>query len=475
MERRALVTVVLGESYRRFYEEHIRSGHERFARQLGCPLLVFERPLETASAVDHAHASWEKVKVLEEPELARFDRLCWLDADVFVLGEPPDPFALAGDGWLAVDDDTYAIPAQAELGRRWWFGFLPESAWPAVVVNTGLFVVNREHRPLLRGLFDGYGGRWDQGPFSFHLTGEPNGALGPADLNRLVIHHLSARGYAPRSMRELVARPGLLHFAAASAFGTPDYLSWAEAAQQKRPPAARLEARAAARTVRFGIERPLRARAERWVVEHPWLVRRALAPLFDGRVPRLGPALASAPAWQEVSLDHALSRQPRLVVSRAQDAFSGWVTADSVVPLLSGNSTVKFGAAGPAVVVRLEALRAVQTRRAGSLQALVVLDTLEALPESERIEFLRACRNACRNEVQMLVAGRTFAAAPNARFAERLGERYALGEDELHAALDAAGLEGTVRTTDGDDLWIDLGQQRLRPPHAHWLVTLPRR
>jgi hypothetical protein len=57
MERRALVTVVVGDGYRRFYDAHIRSGHERFARQLGCPLVVLTRPLHSQSDVDHPHAS----------------------------------------------------------------------------------------------------------------------------------------------------------------------------------------------------------------------------------------------------------------------------------------------------------------------------------------------------------------------------------------------------------------------------------
>lgn len=483
MARRALVTVVVGDGYRRFYDAHIRPGHERLARQLGCPLLVFTRPLRSGSDVDHPHASWEKVKILEEPELASFDRLCWLDADLFVLGEPPDPFALAGEGWLAVDDDTYHEPEQAALGRRWWYGFLPEPAWPSLVVNTGLFVVGRQHQALLRGVLDCYGGRWDQGPLSYHLLGEPQGTLGPVDLNRLVIHHLSSRGYGPASMRELVGRAGMLHFAAASALSTPDYLAWAEDAEGGRPPDPRLVARARLRAVRFGIERPARAALESWMQRHPRLVRRALAPALDGVAPRLGPALASVPEWQEHVLDVALARQPRLLVSRAQEAYPGWVTVDPVTPLLSGTSNRKFGAAAAAVMVRLDALRALEARRPRSLESLVVLDALEALPAAEQARFLRACRRACAGEARLLVAAPGIAeppggvAPPGARFAELVGRRHALDRERLLALLDEAGLgaprSAEVRSTDEDGVWLEgLGGGRLRPPRGHWLVTL---
>lgn len=473
MTRRALVTVVVGDGYRRFYDAHIRAGHERYARQLGCPLVVLTRRLVTPSVVDHPHASWEKVKILDEPQLATYDQLCWIDADVVVIGAPPDPFALAKDGWLAVDDDTYAVPAQAALGRSWWYGFLPERAWPERVINTGLFVVRREHAPVLRGVLDVYGGRWDQGPLSYHLLGTPGGTLGPPDLNRLVVHHLGVRGYGARAMRELVGRAGLVHFAAASAMRTPDYLAWAEAAAEGRPFDVRLRARAELRALRYAIERPLRASVEAQLARHPRLVRRLLAPALDARVPRLGPALASVAAWQEHVLDSALAHQPRLIVSRAQEAFEGWVTVDPVTPMLSGTSNRKFGASEQAVMTRLDALRALETRRARSLEGLVVLDTLEALAPGERVPFLRACRRAARGEVTLLVAAAASAHVTDAAFATRLAERHALTRGALEALLDEAGIGARIRSTDEGDARIDgLSERPLRPPHGHWLVTL---
>ena len=473
MARRALVTVVVGDGYRRFYDAHIRAGHERFARQLGCPLVVLGRRLSSESSVDHPHASWEKVKILEEPELAGFDRLCWIDADVVVIGEPPDPFALAEQGWLAVDDDTYGVAAQAALGRRWWYGFLPESAWPERVINTGLFVVGREHAPVLRAVLDAYGGRWDQGPLSYHLLGTPGGTLGPADLNRLVVHHLGVRGYGPRSMRELVGRAGLLHFAASSAMRTPDYLAWAEAAAEGREVGLALEARASLRALRYAIERPLRARAEAFLARHPSLVGRVLAPALDARIPRLGPALASVGAWQAHVLAEALAHTPRLLVSRAQEAFPGWVTVDPVTPMLSGTSNRKFGAAEEAVMTRLDALAAVEARPARSLEAMIVLGTLEALDAHERVPFLRACRHATRGPVTLLVAAPTTPRVTDPRLATQLARRHALERAPLEALLREAGLRARVRSTDDEGVRLSgLVPRPLRPPHGHWLVTL---
>ncbi len=473
MARRALVTVVVGDEYRRFYDAHIRAGHERYARQLGCPLVVLGRRLSSGSAVDHPHASWEKVKILEEPELAGFERLCWIDADVVVIGEPPDPFALAKDGWLAVDDDTYGVAAQAALGRRWWYGFLPERAWPERVINTGLFVVGREHAPVLRAVLDAYGGRWDQGPLSYHLLGTPGATLGPSDLNRLVVHHLGVRGYGPRSMRELVGRPGLVHFAASSAMRTPDYLAWAEAAAEGREAGVGLTARAALRALRYAIERPARARAEAILARHPRLVGRLLAPALDARVPRLGPALASVAAWQEHVLGQALAHTPRLLVSRAQEAFPGWVTVDPVTPMLSGTSNRKLGASEDAVMTRLDALAAVGPRPARSLEAMVVLGTLEALDEAERVPFLRACRRATRGSVTLLVAAPTTERVTDTRIGAQIALRHALERAPLEALLGEAGLRARVRSTDDEGaLLTGLGPRPLRPPHGHWLVTL---
>lgn len=471
------MTVVIGGAYRVFYDAHIRPGHERFARQLGCPLHVFTRPLASASAVDHPHASWEKVKILEEPELASYTQLCWLDADLFVLGEPPDPFALAHEeGWLAVDDDTYGVPAQCELGRRWWYGFLPEAAWPERVLNTGLFVVHRKHQALLRAVLDHYGGRWDQGPLSAHLLAEPDGTLGPASLNRLVIHHLGTHGYGPASMRALVAEPGMLHFAAASAMRTPDYLAWAERAARGGGDDVRLVMRAHARALRFAVERPLRNRIEIGLQSYPYMVRRFLAPALDARVERLGPALAQVPAWQAHVLDEALRREPQLLLTRAQEAYPGWVTVDPVTPMLSGTSNRKAGAQAGSVMVRLDALRALEERPTGSLKGLVVLGVLEALPLEERVPFLRACMRASTGEGQLLVADAHCEAPPSESFAALHARRHALSREALQALLDAADCTADLRATGSRDVVITgLTPSPMHPPHAHWLVRVKSR
>jgi hypothetical protein len=467
------VTVVIGDAYRRFYNAHIRPGHERFARQLGCPLHVFTRPLRTTSQVDHPHASWEKVKIFEEPELASYEQLCWLDADLFVLGEPPDPFALTPDqGWLAVDDDTYGVPAQSELGRRWWYGFLPENAWPKVVLNTGLFVVHRKHQALLRAVLDHYGGRWDQGPLSAHLLAEPNGTLGPASLNRLVIHHLGTHGYGPASMRALVAEPGMLHFAAASAMRTPDYLAWAERASEGKGDDPRLVMRAQARALRYAVERPARHHVEIVLQSYPRLVRRVLAPALDARVERLGPALAQVAEWQAHVLDEALRKEPRLLLTRAQEAYPGWVTVDPITPMLSGTSNRKHGAHAGSVMVRLDALRALEERPTASLRGLVVLGVLEALPVEERVPFLRACMRVSTGEVQLLVADAQCEVPPSEPFSSLHARRHALSRVQLDALLDAANCAAEVRATGPQEVVITgLTPAPMRPPHAHWCIT----
>ncbi|MEZ4338566.1 MAG: hypothetical protein R3B82_18245 [Sandaracinaceae bacterium] len=219
----AFVTLIVGERYQRFYDRVIRPSHERLAARSGRPLVVLRAPI--AGGFPHAHPSWQKLRIFEAPELAGYDRLCWLDADLYAMREAPDPFEHARDGWLAVDNDTCGSPAQAALDRLWHWP-AKAAAIPDRLVNTGLFVVHRElHAALFRAVHDGWGGRWDQGPLSFHLQAL-EGHLASSDLNRVVVHVLADAGFGPRGLRALVERPGLVHFAAASALRGPalDYV-----------------------------------------------------------------------------------------------------------------------------------------------------------------------------------------------------------------------------------------------------------
>lgn len=418
--REAFVTLVDGEAYTRWYRQHVFPAHQRFARLHGRPLVVLEGRLPDCG-VAHPHPSWDKLRVFEAEATRPFERLCWLDADLFTMRGAPDPFAQAEEGWVAVDNDTYGSPAQAAQDREWsWF--LPPGEAPPWLVNTGFFVVERErHAALLGAVFRHWGGRWDQGPCSFHLHAAPPGKKASPVFNRVVLHHLARFGHGPRALRSLVDPPGFIHFVGASVVGSPVYLPYVAAADAADFGARRaLEARQLETLASWGLKRRLLDASQRAATRWP-LAARGL------RLRRLA---------------RALTRTPRLLVTPHRSVEAGWVCVD----VASGaRLEEKFtrGELFPARDAR-EALGAGRGLEAVRLEHLV-----ERLPEPERPGLLDAAARALRPGGRLTVLAATPVLDAPEAFARAANRRLHLEAGGLGSLARAVGLPGARVSGDG--------------------------
>lgn len=365
--REAFVTLVDGDVYRSWYRRHVWPSHERLARAHGRPLVVLEGRVAAPSPVRHAHASWEKLRIFEDPRLQGYSRLCWLDADLYPMRGAECPFDLAERGWSAVDNNTYGDPHQQRLDAEWYW-FLPEPARPPRLINTGLFVVERAtHAPLMRAVWEQYAGQWDQGPFSYHLLSAEPATLAPASFNLLVLHHLARFGHGPRALEELVRRPAFVHFAGATTLRSGVYLEYVEAADRgDRAALRRLALRQLATWARWGAQRRLLALREG--------LERGL------------------PTARRRRLQRALARCPRLLLSPHQALRRGWVAVDVHTSQFSAANSAKFGPTGAHATVALDEV----LETVSGLETVELANVLERLPEEHRGATLARCAGALR-------------------------------------------------------------------------------
>lgn len=421
--REAFVTLVDGEAYTRWYRQHVFPAHQRFARLHGRPLVVLEGRLPDCG-VAHPHPSWDKLRVFEAEATRPFERLCWLDADLFTMRGAPDPFAQAEEGWVAVDNDTYGSPAQAAQDREWsWF--LPPGEAPPWLVNTGFFVVERErHAAVLGAVFRHWGGRWDQGPFSFHLHAAPPGKKASPVFNRVVLHHLARFGHGPGALRSLVDPP--------PASSTSSARRWWAARCTCRtwpPPTPRTSARGG--RWRRGSSRRWRPGASS---AGSWTPRSAPPPG--------GPWRPAARGLRLRRLARALTRTPRLLVTPHRSVEAGWVCVD----VASGaRLEEKFtrGELFPARDAR-EALGAGRGLEAVRLEHLV-----ERLPEPERPGLLDAAARALRPGGRLTVLAATPVLDAPEAFARAANRRLHLEAGGLGSLARAVGLPGARVSGEG--------------------------
>ena len=136
--RTAVCTLVVGERFQRLFDEFSARSWQRYCQAHDYELLVFDRPF---AALPGKSFAWQKLFLLEQPELEQFDRVIWLDADIIIaegapaLDVPPGPDRVVRESpFTGSVESWYALRASAA----------PD------IVQTGVLSLEHQHRPLLR-------------------------------------------------------------------------------------------------------------------------------------------------------------------------------------------------------------------------------------------------------------------------------------------------------------------------------------
>ncbi len=110
----ALVTIVIGDAYRRIYDRYVRARLERYAERHGYGLRVIEQPILDLPGKKF---TWQKLCLPEMPWFGRFDRLAVLDSDILIAADAPAlPEVPDGAVGLVADKGTAEMPVQYNSG-----------------------------------------------------------------------------------------------------------------------------------------------------------------------------------------------------------------------------------------------------------------------------------------------------------------------------------------------------------------------
>ena len=217
--KNALVVLVVGDKYIAEYNKYFKPSHERFAKKYNLPLIIFERYIDALSE-GKRHPSWQKLLIFEAEETKDFDRLCWIDADIYITPHAKNPFDfVAEDEWGMVKNDLrgmdYYIQSDLDL-----LELCPKANRPIYLFNGGFFIASRQkHSQILRFVFDKYNlehvnfkNSFEQAPLSYHLYNCKPGKELNFEFNAQVLSHLILFGDSIWSIRILFLQNGFIHF-----------------------------------------------------------------------------------------------------------------------------------------------------------------------------------------------------------------------------------------------------------------------
>ena len=89
--RNAIVSLAVGDRCYRPWSAYLKGGWESWCERHDCDLVIYDQPLDTSHRAESRSPAWQKLLAMASADLAGFDRVIWLDADIWIhprLGTP---------------------------------------------------------------------------------------------------------------------------------------------------------------------------------------------------------------------------------------------------------------------------------------------------------------------------------------------------------------------------------------------------
>jgi len=139
----AVCTLVVGERYERLFQKYVLDGWKTYCKRQSYDLIIFRKPL---ADLPGKSPSWQKLFILDQPELRGFQKIIWLDADIIIRSDaPPVEVPSSRLGYVR------EIPSDGDIASWYQTFSLPEGT---DIVQGGVLCLEADHRPILESVRD---------------------------------------------------------------------------------------------------------------------------------------------------------------------------------------------------------------------------------------------------------------------------------------------------------------------------------
>lgn len=188
---KALVTLTIGRGYRDRWEKLCEPSWRSYAARNGYDIVRIDRPLDTTPRAQSRSPAWQKCLVVGHPEVNRYERAVWMDADIVINAEDapcvasgvPEEKVGAVDAWSDPEAFQFRLDRQAALFTargiesvlaRTPAAYYEDYGLPSAyerVVQTGVMVMSpARHRGLFERVYYSYE---DKGKAFWHYEMRP--------------------------------------------------------------------------------------------------------------------------------------------------------------------------------------------------------------------------------------------------------------------------------------------------------------
>jgi hypothetical protein len=202
MADKALVTLLIGETFTAWWHRWFEASWRAYAHRHEYDIILITNPIDRGPRAQARSPHWQKLLILEVPEVRRYRHVVWIDADI-LINHHTAPSIVDGmsDGRIGAVSyrHEFAIPgrfeqrydrrSRSDTGRGWpsfpdWY---EAAGLPRDVdnfTNTGVLVLEpARHAAFLRDVYERFGetpsSLQENGALSYQLF--KSGMLRPLD------------------------------------------------------------------------------------------------------------------------------------------------------------------------------------------------------------------------------------------------------------------------------------------------------
>ena len=87
--KKAIVTLIIGEHYSKRWRKLCAANWQKYAELHGYDLICIDQPLDDSSRAKSRSAAWQKCLILSDERVKKYDRVVWIDSDIFINPNSP--------------------------------------------------------------------------------------------------------------------------------------------------------------------------------------------------------------------------------------------------------------------------------------------------------------------------------------------------------------------------------------------------
>lgn len=169
MNDKAIVTLLIGDSMRRFWSAFMEKSWRLYAEKQGYDIVLIDDYIDREPLARERTPHWQKLLVLQHPEVRKYRHAVWVDADI-CINHFTAPSIVDG---MTTDKVGCVVFEKGESARRLYRNYGIEDG-PDQLTNTGVLVMQpAKHAEMCEWIYRNYKENNDSAkeniPLSYHL------------------------------------------------------------------------------------------------------------------------------------------------------------------------------------------------------------------------------------------------------------------------------------------------------------------